>query len=56
MSKVSFEEWKRQLDALLRAKYGLESSDLADCAYRDWYERGVSAKSAARKALRENGL
>lgn len=50
--RVSFEAWMLAVDKLLRLLVGVTSEDLPDCCYRDWYDDGVSAKSAARRALR----
>lgn len=55
MAEKSFAEWMRAVDAALVAKCGMDSRDLADCSYFDWYEDGMSAKAAANKAVRENG-
>lgn len=51
-NKSTFTSWKIEVDAALVAKCGLESSDLADCPYRDWYEDGVRPSAAATRAIR----
>lgn len=53
--QLSFESWMRAVDAALLAMCGMDSGDLADCAYSDMYEDGMSAKAAAKQAVRENG-
>jgi len=54
MAKRSFEEWMAAVDALISyALAGLNSSDLPDCCYLDWYDDGVTPKGAAKRALRQ---
>lgn len=48
---VSFDEWMRQVDAVIGSKLGLCSADLSDYAYRDRYAEGMSAACAARAAM-----
>jgi hypothetical protein len=52
---LSFEAWMRLVDRELLMKCGMDSRDLADCSYLEWYEDGDSPKAAASKALRMNG-
>lgn len=52
MARKSFDEWMRDVDAAVARKCGMSHHDLPDCPYRDWYDDGVSAKSAAAKAVR----
>ena len=52
MAKLSFEEWLKKVDAILIAKCGMSLYDLPDCSYSLWYESGISAESAAKRALR----
>ena len=54
-AKKSFEVWMAEVNAFIKAKYGLDSNDLPDCCYDDWYENGVGSKAAARKALKNAG-
>lgn len=49
---MTFEEWMRLVDEFVRRISGLSVHDLPDCCFADWYEDGVSAKVAARRALR----
>lgn len=51
--KISFEAWKYAVDRFIGAKFGLSSSDLPDCNYRSWYDSGMSAASAAKKAIKQ---
>jgi len=51
----SFAAWKMAVNAEIGRRAGLSADDLPDCCYRDWYEDGVSPKSAAGRALREAG-
>jgi hypothetical protein len=50
--KKSFSAWMALVDAAISAKIGLSSSDLPDCPFMDWWEDGMSAASAAKKALK----
>ena len=53
--KITFEQWMKEVDRFLSDDPntgGMTSSDLPDCAYADWYERGMSSKSAAKKAIK----
>ena len=52
--KKSFEEWMKDVDAAVSARIGLSVHDLADCCFRDWYDAGVSAKSAASRAIKSS--
>jgi hypothetical protein len=52
---MSFDDWMKKVDAAVSAKVGLGASDLADIAYWDLWSDGVSAKSAARIALENEG-
>ena len=54
--KASFESWMDKVDAAVEAIAGLSVYDLADIAFRDLYEDGVSARSVARMALAEEGF
>ena len=55
MSDTTFETWMAQVDRYLDVLCGLTSDDLADCSYHDWFDDGMTAQRAARKAIRENG-
>lgn len=51
-TKLTFEQWLREVDRAVVAKVGLSYQDLPDCCYRDWYDQGVSPKGAASRAIR----
>lgn len=50
--KRSFAEWQREVNSILIVECGLGIDDLPDCCYADWYQDGVSPKSAAKRAIR----
>lgn len=52
----TFERWAMLVDDEIERIAGVTSSDLEDCAYRDWYNRGVTPEKAAKKALRNSGF
>ena len=47
-----FSTYRSEVNRLVEAKCGLSLDDLPDVAIRDWYDDGVSAKSAASRAIR----
>ena len=47
--KKTYEEWENELDLAIRQTYGISLIDGIDCYFYDWYEDGVSVKSAVRK-------
>lgn len=49
-----FDAFRQQVDAIIQARNGVSLDDLVDCPMRDWFDRGVSAKAAASKAIRFN--
>ncbi len=51
-AKRTFEEWMAEVNKVVEARVGLSTYDLPDCCYRDWYDSGVSVKSAAARAIR----
>lgn len=49
----TFEQWMQDVNAAIAAIIGgLTSDDLPDCCYRAWYENGVTAKTAAKAAIK----
>lgn len=48
---MSFEEWKRRVNAWLYAEAGLESDDLGDWDYAGAYADDVRPSVAGRRAL-----
>jgi len=53
--KKTFEQWMAEVNQQIENMYGLSSDDLPDCCYRDWYDDGLSTKSAARRAIKNAG-
>ena len=51
--KKTFDEWKREADAICIKLSGVSLDDLPDCAFRDWYEDGHTPTQAAKKAIRQ---
>ena len=51
-TKKSFEEWMKQVDAILERRLGLSSLDLPDVCYADMYEGEDSPGRAAGRAIR----
>ena len=51
----TFDQWMRLVDAALSRLCGLESGDLPDVCYSDWYEDDVPPVTAARRAMRYAG-
>jgi hypothetical protein len=51
-TRLPFSFYRREVSRLVEAKTGLSLDDLPDVAIRDWYDDGVSAKSAASRAIR----
>ncbi len=49
-----FDAFRAQVSAIVEARKGVALADLVDCPIRDWFDRGVSAKAAASKAIRFN--
>jgi hypothetical protein len=53
MNKQSFEVWMTKVDNEIASRcMGMTSADLPDVCYRDWYDDGVSPKSAAGRAIK----
>jgi len=52
---MTFEDWMQQVDDEVYRKIGLSYMDLSDCCYADWYENGAAPKSAANRALKNDG-
>jgi hypothetical protein len=50
--RITFEEWMRQVDAVLIARCGLDNSDLPDWDYMSAFEDGACPRGAARRAIR----
>lgn len=54
LRRAGFEAWMIEVDKAVEAKVGLSVHDLEDVAFFDWYHDGVSAKSAAARAIRNS--
>lgn len=50
-----FDEWMYAVDRFCEHIAGLSVYDLSDQCYRDWYDRGMKAATAARQAIRADG-
>lgn len=50
--RKTFESWMARVDALISVATGCSADDLPDVGYRDMYEDGRSAESAAKAAIR----
>lgn len=46
---LTFEKWMQYVNWFL---HDVTTDDLPDCCYRDWYDSGMEAKVAAKKAMR----
>ena len=53
--RLSFEDWMREVERAVQQRVGLSVHDLADVPFMDWYEDGVSPRSAAARAIRSAG-
>lgn len=48
-----FQRWMRQVDECIRQRTGgMDSNDLPDCTYSDWFADGVTARGAASRAIK----
>lgn len=52
---MEYEEWMAAVDAALVRVVSMDSRDLVDCNYRDWYEDEMTVDEAVKAALEENG-
>ena len=52
---MTFEQWMRKVDLCLIAILGVNSEDLSDCPYSDWFEQKVKPERAAKRAIKFNG-
>lgn len=51
-AKPPFEQWMRNVDKYCYAIAGISIHDLEDCPFRDWYDAGVSERSAAHRCIK----
>jgi hypothetical protein len=52
--KMTFEQWKNEVNKNISAICGMVSDDLPDCCYLDWYQDGVKPASAAKRAIKNS--
>lgn len=50
-SKMSFQTWMGLVDLLIRQRTTMGVDDIDDWSYRDAYDRGVTPKQAASRAI-----
>lgn len=50
--KKTFEVWMKEVAVAVRALSGMDLRDLPDCPFRDWYDDRVSAKTAAKRCIK----
>jgi hypothetical protein len=50
--RPDFDKWMKLVDEAVYARIGCSVHDLPDMPYRDWYDEGLRALAAARKAIR----
>lgn len=51
--KKTFSQWMKEVDAFIEEKLGMDSEELRDQPYDLWYEDGVSSKTAANRAIKD---
>jgi hypothetical protein len=51
-AKQTLEQWLAKVNLAVEHLSGMSMHDLADCPYMDWYEKGMTPETAARKAIR----
>ena len=54
-TNLSFETWMREVDVQCWRRGGCSTGDLPDVNYREWFDNGLSPKSAACRALKNAG-
>lgn len=52
MPRKSFEDWLKDVDAIIQARTGLSREDLPDIDYHSIYSDGKNALTAANRAIR----
>jgi len=48
---ASYEQWMKEVDDWVWEFRSVSAYDLPDCAFRLWFEDGVSAREAAERAI-----
>ena len=51
--KDSFQVWMKKVNAAIEAKCGMTADEIEDTNYSEMWERGVTPKSAAAKAVKQ---
>ena len=51
---LPFLQWMTQVDANLEASLGIDSRDLPDAPYRDYFDTGMTAAEAAEEVVLAN--
>ncbi len=51
-----FDQWMKEIDEILERDADINSQDLPDQPYRDWFNDELSAKEAAHRALYDSGF
>lgn len=49
-----FNQWMRQVDFNIEAALGVDSRDLSDMPYREYFDNGLEASEAADEAILAN--
>jgi hypothetical protein len=47
----NFQNWMQAVDRAVSARLGVSTLDLADMAYRDWYDDGLAPAEAAAEVI-----
>ncbi len=55
VKKLTFEAWMAMVNKIVSAVIIVDTSDLPDMPYSQWYEEGVRTTTAAKRAIREAG-
>lgn len=50
--KLSFDQWRAQVNLIILRNYGLSLDDLPDVCLMDWYEDETTPRRAARRAIK----
>lgn len=45
--KLTFKQWMKRVDRLLKSALGLSSTDLSDKCWRDMFDDGITPREAA---------
>lgn len=54
LTELEFKDWRRQVDEIVWQRAGCSIDDLADCCLRDWFDDGMTPRSAAIKAIKQD--